>query len=159
MTAVGVTGHQDIPSHAVGFIENGVRETLLRFHQDFTGISSLAAGADQIFATLVLQMGGALRVVLPCENYATTFGQDASVHRFQQLLQRASRVETLAHDSPSEEAYLEAGRRIADLSDLLVAIWDGKEAKGMGGTADIVRYAQVRGVDTVVIWPRGLDRK
>jgi hypothetical protein len=45
-----------------------------------------------------------------------------------------------------------------DLSDLLIAVWDGKEAKGKGGTADIVRYARERDTEVVVLWPPGGSR-
>jgi hypothetical protein len=48
---------------------------------------------------------------------------------------------TLAFASPSEQAFWTAGRQIVDGSDLLIAIWDGQEARGLGGTGDVVSYA------------------
>lgn len=118
----------------------------------------MAIGADQIFARIVLQMKGSLQVVLPSEKYETTFAQEGSKRQFELLLRSATRVETLPHNSPSEEAYLDAGRRIADLSDLVIAVWDGKDAKGKGGTADAVRYARERGIKVIVIWPPDVSR-
>jgi hypothetical protein len=38
-------------------------------------------------------------------------------------------------------SYLAAGKRVVDMSDVMVAIWNGKPAEGLGGTADIVQYA------------------
>jgi hypothetical protein len=40
-----------------------------------------------------------------------------------------------------EDAYARAGHAIVDASDVLVALWDGKPARGRGGTAEIVQYA------------------
>lgn len=158
MTAIGVTGHQDIPEAALGFIEDGIQRAIKRFHMDLVGITSLAAGADQLFARIVLQVGGSLRVVIPSEKYETTFSEESARRQFGMLLRSAADVETLPHHSPSETAYLDAGRRIADLSDIVIAIWDGNDAKGKGGTADTVRYARRRGIEVIVIWPSGLSR-
>ena len=45
-------------------------------------------------------------------------------------------------------------------ADVLIAVWDGRPARGMGGTADAVAYARQRGVP--VLWvhaarPAGLE--
>src|SRR4029077_15421939 len=39
-------------------------------------------------------------------------------------------------------AYLECGILVVEEADLLVAVWDGKPARGVGGTADIVTIAR-----------------
>jgi hypothetical protein len=57
------------------------------------------------------------------------------------LRQRASKCEVLDFKGPSEEAFFAAGRRIVEVSDLLFAVWDGKAAAGLGGTADVVKHA------------------
>ena len=44
------------------------------------------------------------------------------------------------------------GQVTAAQSDLLIAVWDGYDARGLGGTADVVEYAIRRGVP--VIWVR-----
>jgi hypothetical protein len=159
MTAIGVTGHQDIPDNALDFIEDGIRRTLEEFRGDFVGITSLAAGADQIFARIVLTIGGSLRAVIPSARYESAFEEQATRRQYELLLEGAAEIETLPFDSPCQSAYLAAGKRIVDLSDMLVAIWDGKEAKGKGGTADTVRYARKQGIKVIVIWPPGIDRE
>lgn len=53
---------------------------------------------------------------------------------------------------------MEAGRRVVNLSDLLIAVWDGEVAKGKGGTVDIVCYARERGRNVVILWPAGISR-
>lgn len=157
MTVVGVTGHQHLPPESRTHIASGIDEVLRSRSADLIGVCSLAAGADQLFAQAVLDLGGALHVVVPCERYDETFGQ-ADLLRFRKLLRAAARVETLAHPVPTEEAFLDAGHRVADICDVLVAVWDGKPARGIGGTADVVDYAKSVGRDVVIIWPPGVER-
>ncbi|WP_237707452.1 hypothetical protein [Serinicoccus profundi] len=83
---------------------------------------------------------------------------DEDRHRFQQLLAAATKVEQLNYRQPSEDAYLAAGRRVVDLCDVLVAVWDGLPAQGKGGTADVVEYAREVGKPVEVVWPAGLTR-
>ena len=67
-------------------------------------------------------------------------------------------METLEFDAPSEEAFLAAGQRVVELSDELLAVWDGKKAAGLGGTADIVGYAKELKKPVTVLWPAGVSR-
>ena len=155
---VGFTGHQDIPDAALAFVKKGITRVLRRLGKEFTGVSSLAAGADQLFAETVLQLGGRLHVVIPCEGYETTFLDGPALDWFRHLLEKADTVETLEHPRPSEDAFLDAGHRVVELSQVLVAVWDSREARGKGGTADIVRYARERRTEVVVVWPPGIAR-
>jgi hypothetical protein len=43
-------------------------------------------------------------------------------------------------------------------ADHLWAIWDGRPARGYGGTADVVAYARENGLPVRVIWPDGAHR-
>jgi len=40
----------------------------------------------------------------------------------------------------------------------LFAVWDGKAARGYGGTADVIAEARTRNVPVTVIWPEGASR-
>jgi hypothetical protein len=158
MMMVGITGHQVIPDEALVFVKDSITRTISRFGSDLTGLSSLAAGADQLFAEAVLLNGGRLHIIIPCDEYDKTFKDDESLARFQYLLARAELVEELEHRHPSEEAFFDAGRRIVELSHVLVAVWDGREVRGRGGTSDIVNYAREKQVEVIVIWPSGVSR-
>ena len=155
---VGVTGHQDIPPQAREYVTRGTNTILERLNRELIGVSSLAAGGDQVFASLVLERGGRLEVVLPCTGYETTFSRLEDLRNFHALLERAATVETLSFDTPSDDAYLAAGCRVVDLSELLLAIWDGQPARGRGGTADVVDYARRRGTHLEIVWPKGITR-
>jgi len=59
---VGVSGHQDIPPAIVPFVRRGIEAILRDLGSGWTGVSCLAAGADQLFARAVIaQSRGAPR--------------------------------------------------------------------------------------------------
>jgi hypothetical protein len=153
---IGVTGHQNLPTDIITTVTREIRAELRTF-KDLTGISSLAVGADQIFAAIVLELGGELEVVIPAEGYESTFS-DSTLRSYQRLLSRAREVHRLPFPEPSEEAFFVAGKEIVGMCQRLLAVWDGKPAQGLGGTADIVRYAKSEGVPVHVIWPHGATR-
>jgi hypothetical protein len=155
---VGITGHQDIPPLAEDAIRQKLRRVLEDIRDPITAVTSLAEGADQMFAALTLERGGRLHVVVPCRRFEEAFATAAGVQAFTRLLARAADIETLSFPQPSEEAFWAAGRRVVELCDLLVGVWDGKPARGKGGTADVVEYARSRGVEVEVIWPPGISR-
>jgi hypothetical protein len=86
-----------------------------------------------------------LHAVIPCYGYEGTFASQDDLRHFLALRKSAAILETLNYPEPSEEAFLAAGHRVVELSDLLIAVWDGKVARGKGGTADIVGYARELG--------------
>jgi hypothetical protein len=156
---IGISGHQNIPAPARREIETRMRDTLVR-HCDsgLTGIGSLAAGADQMFAALVGELGGGIEVVVPCAGYETTFATAHERAAYDAALATARLVERLPYPAPSEEAFLAAGVAVIERCELLIAVWDGEPARGIGGTADIVARARGIGRAVVVIWPEGLRR-
>lgn len=157
---VGITGHQAVPDAAREYVLGGLR-TLLQFlaeqHGRIVGFSSLAVGADQIFAREVLRVGGDLVAVIPSSDYHKTFSSEALVD-YEELLDAASRCITLDFPAPSEDAFLAAGMDVVDRCDLLVAVWDGQPSASRGGTGDAVEYARQRGKNVQVIWPQGVQR-
>lgn len=157
MTRVGVTGHQKAPLSVWKYLDQTL-PGLLRDASDLVGVTSLAAGADQEFADLVIRLGGDLLVVVPSDNYVASFERSTDRTRFEVLLNQALLTERLDYDEPTEDAFLAAGRRVVDLCDLLVAVWDGLPAQGKGGTADVVAYARQQGKPVEVIWPTGVKR-
>jgi hypothetical protein len=156
-TRLGVSGHRVLPAMALKQIITGLREAMTAAGPGLTGVTSLAAGSDQLFAIEVLAAGGQLHAVLPCQNYEKTL-KGADRTKYRQLLDQALTIETLPFEEPSDEAYFTAGRRVVDLCQRLLAVWDGQPARGLGGTADIVTYARKQGREVEVIWPAGVRR-
>jgi hypothetical protein len=155
---VGFTGHQDLPAGAPAYVRERLERFALEVVPPLVGICSLAAGADQLFAEVVLAAGGALHVIVPSAAYETSFAPEKERARYRELLERAHLVETLAFPVPESTAYLAAGRRIVDLCDHLLTVWDGQPARGPGGTADIVAYARTRAKQVTIVWPPGMNR-
>jgi hypothetical protein len=157
MTRVGITGHRDVRDLTHRLLRAAVAAELAAY-RPLHGISSLAEGADQIFAEQVLEVHGALTAVIPSADYAGSFQTVSGRTMYRQLRARATEVIELPFASPSEDAYWAAGRRIVFLSDVLLAVWDGAPSGGVGGTADVVAFAAERGVPTRILWPPGARR-
>ena len=138
---IGITGHQRLPEASDWkWTKRELVEIVMSVARPLVGISSLAVGTDQLFADIILQEGGTLEAIIPFEDYERTFTTEAEKEEYRRLLSRASHVEVLERVGSDEENYLKAGKRVADKSDLLIAVWDGKPAAGVGGTGDIVEY-------------------
>ncbi|MGW0631007.1 hypothetical protein [Streptomyces sp. NPDC002758] len=160
MKRIGCTGHQALSAATRSHVAKAIVEVMASLEgETVLGLTCLAEGADQIFAFAVLAAGGQLHVVLPSEDYENSFDNDQARTAYEALLRLASSTTQLEFASPGEDAYLAAGQEVADSSDILLAVWDGKPAAGKGGTADVVSYAQHRGTDVRVIWPPGAARR
>ena len=152
---IGITGHQRLESdHSWEWVRHELRTVFAcNSSADFEAFSSLAIGADQEFANIAVEVGVPLHAVIPCADYESTFAIRDSLIRYQYLLSKAARVDLLDYPCPSEEAFMAAGKAVADQVDRLIAVWDGKPAAGTGGTGDAVAYALNRGLPVVHINP------
>jgi hypothetical protein len=149
---IGITGHQRLEdAKAWVWVGRVMREELARVGSPLVGVTSLAVGADQLLARLVLEAGGTIHAVLPFADIERSFSPK-DVPAYRELVRQAS-VEVLDTHGTDEDAYLAAGQRVVELSDVVLAVWDGKPAKGTGGTADVVAYAIRRGVPLIHINP------
>jgi|CXWL01.1.fsa_nt_gi hypothetical protein len=138
---VGVTGHQRLSDETAWRWVEGAMLHELEAVNEVIGISSLAIGADQLFANCVLNLGGALIVVVPFPDYAHKFPMLSDRSEYDRILAEAIEVVHLPGMADDESSYLEAGKRVVELSDLVFTVWDGKPAQSMGGTGDVVALA------------------
>ena len=160
-TRIGVTGHRVIPVAAYGHVEAALTDALRPSCESaapLEALSSLAAGSDQLFAEIALAGGARLTVVTPAADYETTFAPEELL-RFRSLLGRAHTHIVLDYPQVSDQAYYAAGAYIADHCDRMLAVWDGRPARGLGGTADIVHYTRALGKPVSVIWKTGVERE
>jgi hypothetical protein len=120
-------------------------------------VSALAEGADRYAAHQAIALGYELQCPLPFvrDQYANDFEKNASVHEYRQLLEHTEATTAILELDGSRdretESYLAAGRVILSQSDVLLAIWDGQDPRGEGGTAQIVAEAGLRNVLTIRI--------
>ncbi len=158
MTRIGITGHRDLSERTHVLMAAALATELARF-SPLRGISSLAEGADQLFAEQVLKAGGALTAVIPSADYGLSFETSAGRTAYRLLRDQAEDVIDLPFPAPSDRAFWAAGQRVVGLADVLLAVWDGSPSAGMGGTADVVGFAGRHGVPTIVLWPPGSQRR
>ncbi len=153
---VGVTGHRDLRQEDLPELRKIVGRVLDEKSSAATPLmllSPLAEGADRLVANEALLRGAWLVVILPMAQtlYETDFQTQESLDDFHELLANAKTIITLPHVSPTEEIqqqgsharnlqYALAGTCVARHSHLLLALWDGKEEAGTGGTAQIVGF-------------------
>ena len=156
MTTLAISGHRGLPTETTNLVDQALRAALVQ-HTPLVGISCLADGADQLFAQAVVDAGGDLIVIVPAAEYRQDL--PAECHpSYDRLLAKASKVVRLNHTHSDTQAHMDAGAAMLDLSEHLLAVWDGKPARGYGGTADVVKLAQTRGIPVTVIWPNGATR-
>lgn len=136
----GITGHQDLGNSNKVFDISKALKRIFTEEQITFGYTSLAIGADQLFAEILLEAECPYCAVIPSKGYENTFKDEKSLKNYKTLLQYADQKKVLSFDYPEEKAFYEAGKYIIESSDLLVAIWDGNPARGLGGTGDIVEY-------------------
>jgi len=136
----GITGHQNLTTNESDWLKKELEIDIKRMKIE-EAYSCLAIGADQLFARIILANNIPLIAVTPCRKYEQTFDIN-NIKLYKNLVaQTVSRIQ-LDFDSPSEEAFYEAGKTVVNNSDLVFAFWDNLPAKGLGGTADIVSYAK-----------------
>jgi len=152
MTRVGVTGHQRVDDpESWPWVASVMREQLTAMVPPLIAVTSLAVGADQLLARLVVERGGKIYAVLPFADIERSFSPE-HLPAYRELVKDAT-LEVLDTPGTDEDSYLAAGQRVVDLADVVLAVWNGKPAKGKGGTADIVAYAQWRGKPVIQINP------
>ncbi|MEU6239689.1 hypothetical protein [Streptomyces sp. NPDC047024] len=155
---VGITGHRGLDAA----VEAQVRSLLAARVEgydpaDLVGVSCIADGPDAWFAEAVLARGGRLEVVVPAAEYRA--GLPGWHHPvYDHLLAHAADVHHTGLTESTSEAHQAGSEILVGLVDELIAVWDGKPARGYGGTTDVVAYAERTGVPVRVLWPEGATR-
>ena len=179
---VGITGHRQTRlsedqlarirlqvAAVLDAIEKSVAETHNRYSKEYADeehrlyfVSALADGADTFAAQIAIERDWRLLAPLPFsrELYAHDFSSEDNAE-LNALIDQAEAVTELdgLRDTPAleEKAYLQAGLMTVSQSDLIVAVWDGEEARGAAGTAMIKEEAIAAGKP--VIWINASEDK
>jgi hypothetical protein len=139
---IGVTGHQVLPNPEG--LQNAVRLVFAKVESQFAGkrfefYSPLAPGADTLTAQIAIQLNIPLIVLLPFNEreYVDSFAVE-HLREFEQLAGKAQRVIRLPRHSELD-MYQMIGNYLIQQMDYLVALWNGQEARGPGGTGEIVK--------------------
>lgn len=154
---IAVSGHRGLSPQTTALVDRAIREALTASAPHVTGFSCLADGADQIFARAIIELGGALEVIVPASEYRDGLPAD-SRPGYDNLIAEAAKVHRLPFTGSTSESHMAASELMIDMADELYAVWDGKPARAYGGTADVVTYARHHGIPVTVIWPDGATR-
>ncbi len=144
---LGVTGHRKLLN--IDSLINVLHNKLQKLSNTYffeAIISPLADGSDRIVAKILMDDFNA-KLIVPLPFEKNEYKKDFSVisqKEFENFLIRSSRIYETGSlkDTTRNECYLNAGKEVVDQSDLLIALWNGKEANGIGGTGDIMKYAK-----------------
>jgi hypothetical protein len=121
---------------------------ILRLH------TPLATGADQLAAESAHQLGYHVRALLPFTpaEYSNDFTGAEESREFTMHLGAADELFALPGERTKEvAAYVMVGKAVIAAADILIAVWDGLEANGLGGTAHVVDLALRAGVPVIHI--------
>lgn len=157
MPRVAVSGHRGLPDATTMLIAEAIGAALRECGGVVTGLSCLADGSDQIFARAVLDAGGQIEAVIPALEYRDGLPAGA-IAEYDALLAEAVTVHRLPFAQSTPASHMAASEFMIDHAGELWAVWDGKPARGYGGTADVVAYARNNGIPVRVIWPEGAQR-
>ena len=116
--------------------------------------TALASGSDQIAAKSARSGGYSIRAVLPfsAPDYRHDFQIGDELDEFERALDAADDIIALPGDrADPENAYVLVGKKLIEDADVMVAIWDGQEGRGPGGTAHVVELARQSSVPVIHI--------
>lgn len=148
---VGVAGHRALQKTVEHWVARELGALFLYLahaasdEQAPRAVSSLAVGADQLFAKAALSHGVSLDVVLPFARFVEDFPEGPKRDAYEHLLSAAESTTCLPWNGRSNGAYLAGGLWVVDHCDILIAIWNGEKAAGVGGTGDVVGYCRDAG--------------
>ncbi|MEV7868399.1 hypothetical protein AB0P17_20385 [Streptomyces sp. NPDC088124] len=155
---VGITGHRGLPPAVELQVKALLAQRAASFDaSDLVGVSCIADGPDTWWAQAVLSVGGCLEVVVPAAEYRDGL-PDWHHHDYDSLLSQAAETHHTGLRESTSEAHQAGSEVLVGRSDLVLAVWDGLPARGYGGTADVVAYAERVGVPVTVLWPDGATR-
>ncbi len=146
---ISLTGHR--PQHmgcdfelnnvVARYIRNELQQ-LINLYKPDTLISGMALGADTIWAELAIANNLNLIAAIPFSGQESRWPK-ASQDRFNKILDYNKCQITIVSEG-SYSAYKMQVRNIwmCDNSDMLIAVWNGKE---YGGTYNCLKYAKMKG--------------
>ncbi|MDF1879024.1 hypothetical protein JHD46_05145, partial [Sulfurimonas sp. SAG-AH-194-C20] len=153
---IGVTGHRDLTIECISYYEvqvHSLLSSLKREHTDVIICSPLSDGADRLVVKEGISLSIPFIAILPMpkDKYIRDFDNN-SLDEFNYLLHQAQEIiitplhgnNTLdkisSYSNQRDLQYEACGYYIADNSDNLIALWDGKFIGLTGGTGEIVKY-------------------
>lgn len=156
---LGGVGHRALPLD-VDALEDSIRGVFTRLIEELGNdpanlrlIVSVAEGADRLLIDVAHELAIPYACVLPCTPgcFAEDFSTVASIETYERHLAQAQAVVfPRIQPAPGLDGYLWVSRYLLEHADLMVAVWNGENGNGPGGTADTVALARQRQIP--VLW-------
>ena len=157
--SIGISGHIliDISNEKLKFVLKKELKKIMDNMDEVKLYSPLAEGADRLFVDTAFEILPEkiknLTIPMPFDKdrYMEDFKEKNSKEEFEAYFDIPifKNLKNLTIDSysilPSKidnESYFNVGKCVVNNSDIIFALWDGKEANGIGGTGDIVKYVK-----------------
>jgi hypothetical protein len=145
---IAVCGHRRLDK--IDQLETGIQVAGRKIkdifgNAEYQVFSCLAEGADRLLADRLIELLGAdLIAVLPFpdSDYLDDFNTVESVQEFLIYKKRAKMIISPQQTMLRPLAYQRANQTLLNHCNILVAVWDGRPARGIGGTAETVEFAR-----------------
>ena len=151
--AIGFTGHRTLPHEAQSrsVIYDFLAEKKASTAEILVGVTSVAAGGDLLFAESCLALEIPVRVLLPFEREEFAKDFDAATwERAEAVMRRAMSVEVIGDAAQRDEGYYACGIETVLRSEWQMGLWNGEPAKGLGGTEQVLTFAN--DIGRPVVW-------
>ncbi len=143
-----ITGHRNIPVSKLTYVKEALtQEIIIAIKNGYTHfISGFASGADLIFSEIIADLKSkhdiTLEAAIPYSGRMNTPDTD-----FQALIKDCDIIK-IHSDKYSKSCYMVRNRYMVDCSELIIAVYDGRQS---GGTAATIRYARTLGKTVCII--------
>lgn len=152
---IGLIGHRKLSDSEIPLLQEAFDEYLSKIlgalkHTPVLVLTSLAEGADRLAHKSKFRNQIQICSVLPfaIEEYAKDFPGRARHAEFRAAIDDSDFVISFSPktstskmtEAERNKAYKDSAFWICDQANSLYAIWDGNSARGIGGTADTVKY-------------------
>ena len=139
---IGVIGHRDlgaIERHSyIHFCCHRILTRLKNKYSRVIAISAISDGADSIFAQSAISLGIHLESIIPFGQFSSDFQEELTNERYRYLQSRSKYVTRTNFSVRSNLAYKKSMEWLVFKSNIIIAIWDGREDGTIGGTWEAV---------------------
>lgn len=160
---VGFAGHRQVedPAKLKSVIRRELEDFAACLNGEVIGISSAAAGADLLFLEACAEAGMKTIVILPFggERFQEDFDDLVEWERSQALTKAAVWSEVAPGNEEAPAAYHVVARLVLEVADRMLFAWDGKPARGLGGTGETVDEAAQWGIPSRIIAADSLETR
>lgn len=160
---VGFAGHRAVPDRVAAkqAILRELRMIRTGVECELAGISSAAAGADILFLQACRELGMKTVILLPFpkEKFIDDFDDPREWDLACGCMETAWWTEVCPGGEAAPEAYHVVAREVLDAAERMLFLWDGKPARGLGGTAESIAEALEQGIPSRIIDSTSLEAR